>query len=126
MSTAFVVGANGITGSYIIEHILNSGSTPFTKVVATSRRPPNSDWIAKDLPAGVLGTKLVWIAADLLNESINELAKKFGEAGVGEASVFCGLTRPCYFGRSLTESHALQTGEPICLETDGGRIQRQA
>lgn len=89
---AFVVGANGITGSYIIERILSSAGTPhqtpFDKVIATSRRPPNADWVAKDLPAGVLGTKLFWVSADLYTESVNELAKKFADAGVGEATHF--------------------------------------
>lgn len=82
---AFVVGANGITGSYLVEHLLKHDS--FAKVIATSRRPPNEAWIARDLPPNSLGNRLIWVAADLLDESVDALAAKFGGAGVGDASV---------------------------------------
>ncbi|KAI9011655.1 hypothetical protein DFJ74DRAFT_684168 [Hyaloraphidium curvatum] len=86
-ATAFVVGANGITGSFIIEHILNDPKSPFDRIVATSRRPPNEDWLKKDLPEGALGSRLTWISADLYEESVEQLAEKFGKAGVGQCSV---------------------------------------
>lgn len=84
---AFVAGANGITGSYIIEHIL-SNETPFERIIATSRRPPNADWVEKDLPPNVLGGKLVWVTADLVTESVNELSAKFAEVGAADATHF--------------------------------------
>ncbi|KAI9011652.1 hypothetical protein DFJ74DRAFT_771954 [Hyaloraphidium curvatum] len=85
--SAFVVGANGITGSFIIEHILNDPKSPFDRIVATSRRPPNEDWLKKDLPEGALGSRLTWVSADLYEESVEQLAEKFGKAGVGQCSV---------------------------------------
>lgn len=84
--TAFVVGANGITGSYLVEHLLRHPA--FTRVVATSRRPPNAEWVARDLPPDSMADqRLTWIAADLIDESIEALAEKFGKAGVGDAAV---------------------------------------
>lgn len=91
-NTALILGANGITGSYLVEHLLGQPSSSWAKVIATSRRPPNPDWVEKDLPAGVLDSgRLVWFEADLLNESPAELKKKFSAAGCGAIThVFWG------------------------------------
>jgi nucleoside-diphosphate-sugar epimerase len=63
MAAVLVTGANGVTGSYVVERILSG--TEFARCVGTSRRPPNADWVKKDLPVGVLGGKLTWATADL-------------------------------------------------------------
>ncbi|KAI9027985.1 hypothetical protein DFJ74DRAFT_661387 [Hyaloraphidium curvatum] len=83
---AFITGGNGITGSYLVEFLLSERAPAFDKIIATSRRAPNPDWVSKDLPAGSLGKKLVWVEADLLGASVDELAAKFKEGGVGEAT----------------------------------------
>ncbi|KAI9016901.1 hypothetical protein DFJ74DRAFT_678723 [Hyaloraphidium curvatum] len=80
-----ITGGNGITGSYLVEYLLSpEGEKHFTKVIATSRRAPNPDWVKYDLPAGALGKRLVWVEADLLNESPDALAEKFTAAGGAE------------------------------------------
>jgi hypothetical protein len=59
----------------------------FDKIIATSRRAPNPEWVKHDLPAGVLGKTLIWIEADLYGESVEQLSKKFKEHGVAETTV---------------------------------------
>ncbi|KAI9004554.1 hypothetical protein DFJ74DRAFT_693705 [Hyaloraphidium curvatum] len=87
MAVALVTGANGVTGSYMVERIL--AGNEFARCVGTSRRPPNPDWVKKDLPAGVLetGGKLSWATADLAEESVEELTRKFVEAGCAGVTV---------------------------------------
>lgn len=86
----FVPCAHRCSGSYIVEHLLSGhpDAQKFTKVIATSRRPPNADWVKHDLPKGAMGNKLVWIEADLLNESVEQLAEKFAKHGVDQATHF--------------------------------------
>lgn len=79
----------GNSGSYIVEYLLSDKAPKhFDKVIATSRRAPNADWVKHDLPAGVMGNKLQWIEADLVNESVESLTEKFKKAGVAETEVF--------------------------------------
>ena len=76
---ALVTGANGVSGSYMVERIL--AGSEFARCLGTSRRPPNADWVKKDLPAGALeaGGRLTWATADLAEESVEELATLFKE-----------------------------------------------
>ncbi|KAI9032119.1 hypothetical protein DFJ74DRAFT_763862 [Hyaloraphidium curvatum] len=92
MPVALVVGANGITGSYLVEKLV--GDAAFSSVIATSRRPPNPEWLKRDVPGGEAGAKkLKWVAADLTAESAAQVAEKLRGAG-GDAitHVFWG----CY------------------------------
>ena len=93
---AFVTGANGITGSYLVEHLLSRDD--FSRVIATSRRPPNPDWVARDLPPDAMKSgKLTWFQADLVEESLDALTKKFKEANVGDASYMYWGVRTCFW-----------------------------
>ncbi|KXS21391.1 NAD(P)-binding protein [Gonapodya prolifera JEL478] len=82
MKVALIAGANGITGSYLIEHLLSSGEWT---IIAISRREPNSEWIAKDLPPNALGSgRLRWIAADLYRAGEHGLVELFEKNGVAD------------------------------------------
>lgn len=86
-NVALVLGANGITGSYLVEHLLAQPSSTWSKIIATSRRPPNADWVAKDLPTGAMESgRLVWFSADLLNDSVEDLTRNFADAGGAEVT----------------------------------------
>jgi nucleoside-diphosphate-sugar epimerase len=91
-NVAAVLGANGITGSYLIEHLLAQPASEWSKVIATSRRDPNPDWVAKDLPPGAMQSgRLAWFNADLLNDSVDKLASDLTKAGGSEIThVFWG------------------------------------
>lgn len=81
MAAALVTGANGVSGSYMVERILNGKE--FARVVGSSRRVPNADWVKKDLklPADLKGSNLTWATADLYEETVESLTKKFADAG---------------------------------------------
>ncbi|KAJ6113426.1 hypothetical protein N7523_006743 [Penicillium sp. IBT 18751x] len=42
---AFVTGANGITGHAIIEHLIRTPESDWSKIIITSRRPPATLWV---------------------------------------------------------------------------------
>ncbi|KAI9011705.1 hypothetical protein DFJ74DRAFT_307700 [Hyaloraphidium curvatum] len=88
--TAVILGGNGITGTYLVEHLLKTPEKDWTKIIAVSRKLPNKDWLRHDLGLDdaqieqvAKGTgRLSWITADLLEESVESLKSKFAAGGV--------------------------------------------
>ncbi|KAJ3040085.1 hypothetical protein HK097_002652 [Rhizophlyctis rosea] len=73
MPVALIFGANGISGTAMLETLTESQT--FSKFIAISRRPPQLDHT---------DSRLTFVSIDILKSSISEIAQKLREAG-GEA-----------------------------------------
>lgn len=82
--TALVTGANGISGFHTIRVLLESPER-WTKVWATSRRPPPQEMM--ELLPKEACSRVEHVACDFLTSS-EEIAKNFGEKGVTANAVF--------------------------------------
>jgi nucleoside-diphosphate-sugar epimerase len=130
-NVALVLGANGITGSYLIEHLLAQPSSEWSKVIATSRRDPNPDWVAKDLPPNAMQSgRLAWFSADLLNDTVDKLAKDLDGAGGGEVThVFWGAYMLPPQGNGSKEEIEInrvmwENTVQACVKVNNGNLKR--
>ncbi|KXS12256.1 NAD(P)-binding protein [Gonapodya prolifera JEL478] len=96
---ALILGGNGITGTYLIEHLLTLPESEWSRIIGVSRKPPSPDWLVHDLKLSPLDAsqvtqgigRLTWICADFLEESVEELIAKFKSGRVeGTTHVFFG------------------------------------
>ncbi|KAI8369615.1 NAD(P)-binding protein [Radiomyces spectabilis] len=74
--TAIVFGANGISGTALIERLTSASKEEWSQIVAVSRRPPQIDHEDQ---------RVRFVSCDLLNGTIPEMAKSLVEAGAGNA-----------------------------------------
>ncbi|KND03569.1 uncharacterized protein SPPG_01044 [Spizellomyces punctatus DAOM BR117] len=77
MPSAIVFGANGISGTAMLQALVAQEPAQFSKIVAISRRPPQ---INLDDP------RIHFVSIDILNSSLNEIIKKMRDAGTQDAS----------------------------------------
>ncbi|TPX39615.1 hypothetical protein SeMB42_g06308 [Synchytrium endobioticum] len=91
---ALVIGANGITGTHIIEHLLAQAEDSWAKIIGTSRKSSNQTWLNQDLglkndqitAMGEGKGRLGWISVDLVEESLDSIVQKFKEGGVEDVT----------------------------------------
>ncbi|TPX38282.1 hypothetical protein SmJEL517_g00078 [Synchytrium microbalum] len=87
---ALILGANGITGSYLIEHLLAQPTSSWKQIIGVSRRFPNKTWLSEDLkfiPSQISDVeqgrgRLTWISTDLNEESLDSIVAKYRKGGV--------------------------------------------
>ncbi|TPX38283.1 hypothetical protein SmJEL517_g00079 [Synchytrium microbalum] len=91
---ALILGANGITGSYLIEHLLAQPTSSWKQIIGVSRRFPNKTWLSEDLkfsPSQISDVeqgrgRLTWVQADLNEESLDSIVAKYRKGGVEEVT----------------------------------------
>ncbi|KAJ5335032.1 hypothetical protein N7452_007435 [Penicillium brevicompactum] len=76
---AFVTGANGISGHAIIEHLIRTPESAWSKIIVTSRRPLPSSWV---------DPRIDFVALDFL---------KPAETIINEIKVICKDVTHAYF-----------------------------
>ena len=94
---ALVIGGNGVTGSYILEHLLGQPAGSWASVISISRKPPFMGWLKEmsSIPgsgvvegemermskAGGSSGRLHWICSDLLVDSQDVVEEKLMKVG---------------------------------------------
>ncbi|KAJ5210860.1 hypothetical protein N7491_010673 [Penicillium cf. griseofulvum] len=119
---AFVTGANGISGHAIVEHLIRTPETEWSKIIVTSRRPLPSSWVdprvefvALDFlnPVEVLINKIKTICKDVTHAYFTSYIHSMDFSKLAEKN--------CPLFRNFLEAidAACPKLERVCLQTGG-------